>query len=294
MAYDAAIARVAAAIERIQAQYGRQAFACLSGASLTIEKAYLMGKFARLCLKTPYIDYNGRLCMVSAGAANESVRHRPRRQSVERHSQGRGCLDQWGQRRRVRAHHHGLRLEAREHGAKIIVVDPRLTPIARTCDLFLPIKPGRDVALFNGILHLMIEHDWLDHAFIRDYTHGFDEVAASVQAWTPRRTAEVTGIAERAIRQAAAWWGQAPTSFLMHARGIEHHSHGVQNCLGAINIVLASGRLGRKAAATRRLPDKPMARAGVSTGRSAISSPAGATSPTLNTARMWHRSGGAS
>jgi assimilatory nitrate reductase catalytic subunit len=67
-----------------------------------------------------------------------------------------------------------------------------------------------------------------------------------VQAWTPRRTAEVTGIAERAIRQAAAWWGQAQTSFLMHARGIEHHSHGVQNCLGAINIVLASGRLGRE------------------------------------------------
>ena len=53
MAYDAAIARVAAEIERMQAQYGRQAFACLSGASLTIEKAYLMGKFARLCLKTP-------------------------------------------------------------------------------------------------------------------------------------------------------------------------------------------------------------------------------------------------
>jgi assimilatory nitrate reductase catalytic subunit len=94
-------------------------------------------------------------------------------------------------------------------------------------------------------LHLMIENDWLDHAFIRDYTHGFDDVAASVHAWTPRRTAEVTGIAERAIRQAAAWWGQAPTSFLMHARGIEHHSNGVQNCLGAINIVLASGRLGR-------------------------------------------------
>ena len=73
MAYDTAIARVASEIERIQAQYGRQAFACLSGASLTIEKAYLMGKFARVCLKTPYIDYNGRLCMVSAGAANKKA-----------------------------------------------------------------------------------------------------------------------------------------------------------------------------------------------------------------------------
>src|SRR5690606_13456024 len=126
--------------------------------------------------------------------------------------------------------------QAREQGAKIIVVDPRITPLARTCDLFLPVKPGRDVALFNGILHLMIEHDWLDHAFIEKHTVGFKSLAEAVRGWTPARTAEVTGIAERAIRQAAEWWGTAKTSFLMHARGIEHHSHGVQNVLGAINI----------------------------------------------------------
>ncbi|MEZ6079181.1 MAG: molybdopterin-dependent oxidoreductase [Pirellulaceae bacterium] len=126
------------------------------------------------------------------------------------------------------------------------MVDPRITPIARTCDLFLPVKPGRDIALFNGVLQLMIENDWLDHDFIEQHTVGFDALAQSVQAWTPARTAEVTGIAERSIRQAAEWWGTASTSFLMHARGIEHHSHGVQNVLGAINIVLASGRIGRK------------------------------------------------
>jgi assimilatory nitrate reductase catalytic subunit len=126
------------------------------------------------------------------------------------------------------------------------VVDPRITPIARTCDLFLPIKPGRDIALFNGILHLMIEHGWIDHRFIEENTVGFEAVAEHVRDWTPRRTAEVTGIAERSIRQAAEWWGQAKTSFLMHARGIEHHTHGVQNVLGAINMVLASGRIGRE------------------------------------------------
>jgi assimilatory nitrate reductase catalytic subunit len=67
-----------------------------------------------------------------------------------------------------------------------------------------------------------------------------------VLEWTPAHTAEETGITEKAIRQAAEWWGTAKTSFLMHARGIEHHSHGVQNCLGAINMVLASGRIGRE------------------------------------------------
>src|SRR5690606_11565201 len=97
----------------------------------------------------------------------------------------------------------------------------------------------------NGILHLMIEHDWLDHEFIDAHTVGFEAVAEEVRAWTLRRTAEVTGIAEKSIRQAAEWWGTARTSFLMHARGLEHHSNGVKNVLSAINSVLASGRIGR-------------------------------------------------
>src|SRR5690606_24586496 len=92
--------------------------------------------------------------------------------------------------------------QAREHGARIIVVDPRITPIARTCDLYMPVKPGRDTALFSGILQLMIENDLLDHDFIERHTVGFDSVAAQVREWTPRRTAEVTGVAEKTIHQA--------------------------------------------------------------------------------------------
>jgi assimilatory nitrate reductase catalytic subunit len=103
---------------------------------------------------------------------------------------------------------------------------------------------GRNLVL-NGMLHLMIENGWLDHEFIARETSGFDQLAEHVAQWTPKRTAEVTGISERAIRQAAAWWGTAKSSFLLHARGIEHHTHGVANCLGAINLVLASGRIGR-------------------------------------------------
>jgi assimilatory nitrate reductase catalytic subunit len=247
MPYEAAIKRVGAEIDRIQAQYGHKAMACLSGASLTVEKAYLMGKFARVCLRTPYIDYNGRLCMVSAGGANKKAF------GVDR------AANPWSDILKTElVFISGANIaecapittdyvwQAREQGAKVIVVDPRLTAIARNCDLFLPIKPGRDVVLFNGILRQMIENDWLDHEFINNYTVGFDEVAGSVKEWTPQRTAQATGISERAIRQAAEWWGQAKTSFLMHARGIEHHSHGVHNCLGAINIVLASGRIGRE------------------------------------------------
>lgn len=247
MGYEEAIARVASEISRIQAQHGNGAMGVLSGASLTTEKAYLMGKFARVCLKTPFIDYNGRLCMVSAGAANKKAF------GIDR------AANPWSDILKAEvvwisganvAECAPITTEyvwqARENGAKIIVVDPRITAVARTCDLFLPVKPGRDIALFNGILHLMIEHGWLDRQFIEQWTVGFDKVAEHVREWTPAKTSEVTGIAEKAIRQAAEWWGTAKSSFLLHARGIEHHSHGVQNVLGAINIVLASGRIGRE------------------------------------------------
>lgn len=245
--YDTALGRTAAEITRIQSKYGPQAFAVFGGASLTTEKAYLMGKFARMCLKTPYIDYNGRLCMVSAAAANKKSF------GVDR------ACNPWTDILKAEVVWiSGANIaecapittnyvwQARENGAKVIVVDPRITPIARTCDLFLPVKPGRDIALFNGVLNLMIENDWLDHDFIERHTNGFDKVAEHVHSWTPQKTAEVTGIAEKSIRQAAEWWGKAGSSFLMHARGIEHSTHGVQNCMGAINMVLASGRIGRE------------------------------------------------
>ncbi len=256
-AYDEAIAHVASEIERIQSTYGAGAFGVLSGASLTTEKAYLMGKFAACALKTPYIDYNGRLCMVSAAAGNKKAFGIDR--AANPWSDIPGAEVVWISGANV-AECAPITTDyvwqARENGAKIIVVDPRITPIARTCDLFLARQAGTRRRALQRHLHLMIENDWLDHEFINSCTVGFEAVAEHVREWTPARTAEVTGIAERAIRQAAEWWGTAKTSFLLHARGIEHHTHGVQNVLGAINIVLASGRIGARTAATRRSPDK--------------------------------------
>jgi len=180
--YDQAINRVASEIQRIQSNCGADAFAVLSGASLTIEKAYLMGKFARVALKTPYIDYNGRLCMVSAASGNKKAF------GIDR------AANPWSDILKAEVVWiSGANVaecapittnyvwQARENGAKIIVVDPRITPVARTCDLFLPVKPGRDIALFNGVLHLMIENDWLDHDFINNHTAGFEDVAEHVR-----------------------------------------------------------------------------------------------------------------
>jgi assimilatory nitrate reductase catalytic subunit len=244
--YADAIARVASEISRLQAAHGPGAIGILSGASLTTEKTYLLGKFARVCLKTPYIDYNGRLCMVSAGAGNKKAFGIDRTTSPWADMIGTEVI--WVAGSNVAECSPittNYLWQAREMGAKIIIQDPRITPIARTCDLYLPVKPGRDAALFAGVLQIMIERDWIDHEFIDSQTTGFDAVAEYCRDWTLARTAEVTGVPERSLMQAAEWWGRAKSSFLFHARGIEHHSNGVQNVLGSINLVLASGRIGK-------------------------------------------------
>jgi assimilatory nitrate reductase catalytic subunit len=246
MPYGAAIAEVAAQISRLQQTHGSGSVAVLGGASLTTEKTYLLGKFARVCLKTPFIDYNGRLCMVSAGAANKKAFGIDRTTNPWSDMVGTEVI--WVAGSNV-AECSPITTnyiwQAREHGARVIVQDPRITPVARTCDLYLPVKPGRDAALFAGVLQIMIQRDWLDHAFIAEHTTGFEQVADYCRQWTLAQTAEVTGVPGRAIEQAAEMWGTARSSFLFHARGIEHHSNGVQNSLGTINLVLATGRIGR-------------------------------------------------
>ncbi len=244
--YDQAIAKVASEIQRLQSAYGNSSVGLLGGASLTTEKTYLLGKFARVCLKTPYIDYNGRLCMVSAGAANKKAFGIDRTTNPWSDMIGTDVI--WVAGSNV-AECSPITTnyiwQAREQGAKVIVQDPRITPLARTCDLFLPVKPGRDAALFAGVLNVMIDRGWIDRDFIEAQTVGFEQVAEYCRQWTPERTAEVTGVPARSLLQAAEWWGTANTSFLFHARGIEHHSNGVQNALGTINLVLATGRIGK-------------------------------------------------
>ena len=244
--WDDALSLVVAHMQRIQDQYGKDAFAVLSGASVTNEKAYLMGKFARVALQTANIDYNGRLCMVSAGAANKMAF------GIDR------AANPWSdipltQLVLVTGSNVGecfpiltdYLWRARDNGAKFIAIDPRMTPIARTADLFLPVRPGRDSALMNGILHVLIEHDWIDHDFINAHTKGFASVQAAVAEYTPQRTAEISGVPAASIVRAAEMWAEADKSMLLHARGIEHHTKGVENVLSCINLVLATGRIGQ-------------------------------------------------
>src|SRR6185503_6622957 len=136
----------------------------------------------------------------------------------------------------------------RDGGGKLIVIDPRMTPITRNADLYLPVRPGTDVALLMGMLHVVLRDGLEDREFIAAHTTGFDEVAASVKAWDPKRTADLTGVPPDAIEKAARWFAEADRAMALHARGIEHQSKGVENVLSVINLCLATGQVAREGA----------------------------------------------
>ena len=247
ISWDEALDKAAAEIRRIQQAYGNDAFALVGGASLTNEKAYLMGKFARVAVRTANIDYNGRLCMVSAAAASKKILGIDRSANPWSDLLGAKAILVAGANvaecAPITTHYLW---QARENGGKLIVLDPRMTPIARNADLFIPVRSGGDIGVFNGMLHVMTERGWIDREFIAQHTTGWEQVEETVKKYTPEFAAKVAGVPASMIVRAAEIWGPAETSFLLHARGIEHHSKGVLNCMAAINLVVASGRIGRE------------------------------------------------
>ena len=236
-------------LREIQERHGKDAVAVYGGASLTTEKSYLLGKFARVALGTRHIDYNGRLCMVSAGTAYKmtfGVDRSPNPWEDIVHADV--VMVAGSNTAECSPITTSYLWRMRDRGGRLIVVDPRLTPIARNTDLYLPVRPGGDTVLFLSILHVILREHLEKADFIAAHTTGFAEVQASAEPWTPKRAAEVTGVPPDAIETAARWIGEARNAMGLHARGIEHHSHGVENCLSMINIFLATGNFGRPGA----------------------------------------------
>ncbi|MGZ7039985.1 MAG: molybdopterin oxidoreductase family protein, partial [Thermoanaerobaculia bacterium] len=134
----------------------------------------------------------------------------------------------------------------RDNGGRLIVADPRMTPITRNADLYLPVRPGTDLALLLGMLHVIVRDKLENREFIENYTTGWRDVVTSIQRYDPRTAAEMTGVPPEAIEKAAHWMAKCDRAIAMHARGLEHHSKGVENCLAVINIMLALGKVGRE------------------------------------------------
>ncbi|GAA1620837.1 molybdopterin oxidoreductase family protein [Catellatospora bangladeshensis] len=249
VSWEQALDVAAEQIRRIQADHGRDAFGMLGGASLFTEKTYLVGKFARVALRTRHVDYNGRLCMVSAAGANKLSFGIDRAANPFADILLTDCLliagSNVGECFPVMTQYLW---GARDRGASLIVVDPRETSIARTADVHVALRPGTDAAFFDAVLHVVIAEGLVDQEYVDAHTTGWDEVKAAVAEFTPDRAAEICGIPAAQVVQVARMFATAPRAMAWHARGIEHHTQGVENCLSVINLCVATGNLGRPGA----------------------------------------------
>jgi assimilatory nitrate reductase catalytic subunit len=246
--WDVAMDLIVSGIRGIQDTGGCDAVAVFGGGGLTNEKCYALGKFARVALRTANIDYNGRFCMSSAAAAGNRAfgidRGLPFPLADLAEAEvivmlGSNAAEtmppfmQWLTRQR-------------ENGGELIVADPRRTATARAATRHLALTPGTDLALVNGLLHLLINARAVDLDYIAERTTGFDEVRRTVASYYPERVERITGVPAYQLRGVAASLGDARTAIVLTARGAEQHSNGVDTVSSLINLALALGLPGRR------------------------------------------------
>lgn len=243
--WEAAYDEIAARWKQIRSSYGADANACYGSGSLTNEKAYLLGKFARLALGSANIDYNGRYCMSSAAAAQNKAFGIDRGMPFPiRDIPGAKTVLLWGSNLAETLppsmqYFDGLR----SGGGTLIAVDPRRTETAAAAKIHLQLTPGTDLALANGLLHLAIEEGLINRSYIADRTTGFDAVRACVSHYVPAMVERLTGVSEPQMRRVVRLLADGPT-MLLSGRGPEQQSKGVDSVLAMINLMLALGKCG--------------------------------------------------
>ncbi len=246
--WDEALDRVAGEAARLRALHGPDAVAVFGGGGLTNEKAYQLGKFARVALGTSQIDYNGRFCMSSAAAASG------RAFGLDRGLPGpvtdlavSGAVLLAGANPAETMPPFMRHLaEMRDGGGALIVVDPRRTATARQADLHLQPVPGTDAALACGLLHLALAEGLADDGYIAARTTGFEAVRTAANAYWPDRVERITGVPVPAMREAVRLLARAPRAHVLTGRGAEQHARGTDIVTAFINLALALGLPGRE------------------------------------------------
>jgi assimilatory nitrate reductase catalytic subunit len=249
VSWDTALDFVADKLLALRAKHGAAALAAFGSGALTNEKAYLLGKFVRVVLRSPNIDYNGRYCMASAAAGQNRAfgidRGLPFPVSDIARTKalllwGSNCAEtmppimQWV-------------YEQKRSGGSLIVVDPRHTDTARAATLHLQLTPGTDLALANGLLHLALEEKLVDRAYIAERTEGFEELERSVLTSGPAHIERLTGVPIERQLAAVRMLAAAESSMALSGRGAEQQSKGTDTVLALINLMLALGRVGKPA-----------------------------------------------
>ncbi|MBV8869357.1 MAG: molybdopterin oxidoreductase family protein [Acetobacteraceae bacterium] len=245
--WDEALERAARGIQAVQAAHGPDGMGVFGGGGLTNEKAYMLGKFARVALRTAHIDYNGRFCMASAAAAGLRAFGLDRGLPfpLQDISGAEAILVTGGNPAETLPPIMQYFDAQRAGGGTLIVADPRRTPMARAATLHLQLTPGTDAALANGLLHVAVQRRLIDPDFIAARTTGFEPVRRIVAAYWPDRVERITGVPAARIEEAAHLLGTAATAMILSGRGTEQQSQGVNNALAFINLALALGKAGR-------------------------------------------------
>ena len=245
--WDDALGYVVDKIKAIQSRYGLDAMGIFGGGGLTNEKAYTLGKFARIALKTPHIDYNGRFCMSSAAAAGIKAFGIDRGLPfpLEDIPGAEAVLLTGGNPAETMPPIMQYFDEQKRRGGKLIVVDPRKTATAALAAVHLQITPGSDTALANGLLHIAAAEGLVDEDFIAARTSGYDVVRRMVASYWPDRVERMTGVPVAQLTRAAHILGEASTAMVLTAPGTEQQSKGVDNTLAFINLILALGKAGK-------------------------------------------------
>ncbi|MUT67035.1 molybdopterin oxidoreductase family protein [Paenibacillus sp. NEAU-GSW1] len=247
VSWEEALDSIATRFRSIQAAHGADAVCLYGGGSLTNETAYLLGKFARIGLGTRYIDYNGRFCMSAAASAG-----------VKAFGIDRGLTNQLADIALAEVIIlAGTNISecqptmmpyftrAKENGAFIIVIDPRVTGTAEMADLHLQVKPGTDAALVNGLIKAVFDEGLVDRRFVENRTKGFEELKSHIDKLDLDAIAELTGVDKELIVKAAMAYGRAKTGMVFTARGVEQHADGHMTVRNFINLVLATGKIGK-------------------------------------------------
>jgi assimilatory nitrate reductase catalytic subunit len=248
ISWSEAVDTMCRAFRDVQTRYGRESVGVISTGQLVTEEFYTLGKLVQLGIGTRHYDGNTTLCMSTAVAGYKRSFGSDGPPGTYEDLERADVILLIGAN--IADNHPILwqRLEA-NRSKTLIVVDPRVTKTAMLADLHLPVKPRSDLALINGLLHILIEHDLIDRNYIDAHTTGFDAVRESLREYTPDRVSEITGLPVDLIMKTASLYGHARAAFLGWTMGVNHSTKGTETVNAINNLALATGNIGRSGAA---------------------------------------------
>ena len=245
--WDEAIAYTARRFLEIRDKYGPDALAGFACSRSCNEDIYMVQKMVRTCFGTNNTDNCARVCHSAtvAGLA-KTLGSGAMTNPIYDITHDVDVILLVGSNPEEAHPVVGMQLrEAVRNGARLIVVDPRDIGLSKQADIHLKLRPGTNVAFANGMLHVIIEEDLVDHAFIRDFTEGYETIKELVRDYTPERVGELCHIDPDMLREAARMYARAAKAPIIYCLGVTEHSTGTEGVMSLSNLALATGKLGR-------------------------------------------------